>query len=97
MTPTMERTAGIGQGVNDARVPTSRRPVTSRRFALVDVDDSGPLGIREYPSCPFPREYQRYEIGRVGAIELPRSMTRREWEFLHTWLELTRETGLVVE
>ena len=59
-------------------------------------DGSTPLGLRDYPACPLPRQYQTFEIGRVGAVTLPRSMTRREWDFLHQWLELTRDTGLVI-
>lgn len=61
------------------------------------IDDYGPLGIREYPASRYPRTYDTYELGRIGAITLPHTMTRDEWDFIFTWLEITRDAGRVIE
>jgi hypothetical protein len=72
-------------------------PVRVKPATLHLLDDSGPLGIRRFPMCAYPRRFTTYELGPIGSITLPESMTKREWDFLHQWLDLIRDSGRVVE
>jgi hypothetical protein len=67
------------------------------RLRIHYMDDSGPLGVNVYPASEYPRAYDTYDLGHVGSITLPKSMTPKEWDFLFQWLELTRSVGRVVD
>jgi len=59
-------------------------------------DGFAALGLRAYPACPYPRRYDTYQLGRIGSLTIPHTMTRREWAFLLQYLRVTRNAGRIV-